>query len=241
MNAAIGVSNILLRSSLRIPRHASSSNLPSLRARKAWICDQCYRRTFSSKTSSACASYPTSYPTIGRTRTGSRVDRLPSVGRPRSKAYSTRDDDGPGRARKELPSHEESRQSPFYKRFSNMMDHAQSNIFIAGQRLNDLTGYSGIEALKKDIEEQGTIVQRSSALECTHKNQSSLSSPPAPRSKQLELHTQTQYLIDPLHNEKSTHSCSENTNGLLSIWNDSQPYTVRTMQMSRLKSQRETR
>jgi len=35
------------------------------------------------------------------------------------------------------------------------MDHLQSNIFIAGQRLNDLTGYSGIEALKKDIEEQG--------------------------------------------------------------------------------------
>ena len=35
------------------------------------------------------------------------------------------------------------------------MDHMQSNIFIAGQRLNDLTGYSGIEALKKDIENQG--------------------------------------------------------------------------------------
>ena len=29
------------------------------------------------------------------------------------------------------------------------------NIFIAGQRLNDLTGYSGIETLKKDIEQQG--------------------------------------------------------------------------------------
>lgn len=35
------------------------------------------------------------------------------------------------------------------------MDHLQSNVFIAGQRLNDLTGYSGIEALKKEIEEQG--------------------------------------------------------------------------------------
>ncbi len=35
------------------------------------------------------------------------------------------------------------------------MDSLQSNIFIAGQRLNDLTGYSGIEALKKDIEQQG--------------------------------------------------------------------------------------
>ncbi|MCJ1349406.1 sensitivity to high expression protein she9 [Peltigera leucophlebia] len=34
------------------------------------------------------------------------------------------------------------------------MDNVQSNIFFAGQRLNDLTGYSGIEALKRDIEEQ---------------------------------------------------------------------------------------
>ncbi len=36
------------------------------------------------------------------------------------------------------------------------MDNLQSNIFIAGKRLNDLTGYSGIEAMKKEIEEQGT-------------------------------------------------------------------------------------
>ncbi|MCJ1463489.1 sensitivity to high expression protein she9 [Pseudocyphellaria aurata] len=41
------------------------------------------------------------------------------------------------------------------------MDHLQSNIFIAGQRLNDLTGYSGIEALKKEIEEQEKTVRTS--------------------------------------------------------------------------------
>jgi sensitive to high expression protein 9 len=35
------------------------------------------------------------------------------------------------------------------------MDQLQSNVFIAGQRLNDLTGYSGIEALKNEIEDQG--------------------------------------------------------------------------------------
>ncbi|KAE8315467.1 sensitive to high expression protein 9-like protein, mitochondrial [Aspergillus transmontanensis] len=34
------------------------------------------------------------------------------------------------------------------------MDNLQSNIFVAGQRLNDLTGYSSIEALKKDIHTQ---------------------------------------------------------------------------------------
>ena len=37
-----------------------------------------------------------------------------------------------------------------------MMDNLQSNVFVAGQRLNDLTGYSSIEALKNDIHFQGT-------------------------------------------------------------------------------------
>lgn len=57
--------------------------------------------------------------------------------------------------RKDLPSQDEERRSRASKKFSHVMDHLQSNIFIAGQRLNDLTGYSGIEALKKDIEGQG--------------------------------------------------------------------------------------
>ena len=59
-------------------------------------------------------------------------------------------------SRENLPSHEEGRRSQVSKRFSHIMDNVQSNIFIAGQRLNDLTGYSGIEVLKKDIEEQGS-------------------------------------------------------------------------------------
>ena len=57
--------------------------------------------------------------------------------------------------RSELPSHEEGRRSHISKSFTRVMDHLQSNIFIAGQRLNDLTGYSGIEALKRDIDLQG--------------------------------------------------------------------------------------
>ena len=63
--------------------------------------------------------------------------------------------DGITDAKTELPSQEESRRSHVAKRFSHVMDNVQSNIFIAGQRLNDLTGYSGIEALKNDIEQQG--------------------------------------------------------------------------------------
>lgn len=55
----------------------------------------------------------------------------------------------------QLPSQSEGQRSHLAKSFSHLMDHMQSNIFIAGQRLNDLTGYSGIEALKKSIEVQG--------------------------------------------------------------------------------------
>ncbi|KAI9741445.1 MAG: sensitivity to high expression protein she9 [Claussenomyces sp. TS43310] len=51
----------------------------------------------------------------------------------------------------ELPSAEEQRRSAISKRFSYFMDALQGNIFIASQRLNDLTGYSGIEALKTSI------------------------------------------------------------------------------------------
>jgi hypothetical protein len=58
-------------------------------------------------------------------------------------------------SREELPSQQDERRSHAARRFSHLMDQLQSNIFIAGQRLNDLTGYSGIEALKKDIERQG--------------------------------------------------------------------------------------
>ena len=53
-----------------------------------------------------------------------------------------------------LPSHQELQRSNISKRFSHLMDTVQSNVFVASQRLNDLTGYSGIEALKRDIEIQ---------------------------------------------------------------------------------------
>lgn len=56
-----------------------------------------------------------------------------------------------------LPSYLENRRSRYSKQFTEMMDNLQSNVFVAGQRLNDLTGYSSIEALKKEIESQGTL------------------------------------------------------------------------------------
>lgn len=57
-----------------------------------------------------------------------------------------------------LPSSLESRRSKMSKQFTSMMDTIQSNVFVAGQRLNDLTGYSGIEALKNEIHSQGTTL-----------------------------------------------------------------------------------
>lgn len=57
-----------------------------------------------------------------------------------------------------LPSEEEGRRSQLSKKFTDMMDNIQSNIFTAGQRINDLTGYSAIEKLKQDIALQGTIL-----------------------------------------------------------------------------------
>lgn len=81
------------------------------------------------------------------------------------RAQSGRASNAASKVREDLPSQKEGQRSNVAKRFSHVMDHLQSNIFVAGQRLNDLTGYSGIEALKKDIERQGQslFVKESSA------------------------------------------------------------------------------
>lgn len=75
----------------------------------------------------------------------------------RSNSSSSKASNVPNAPQHDLPSQEEGRRSPISKRFSHVMDHLQSNIFIAGQRLNDLTGYSGIETLKRNIEAQGLL------------------------------------------------------------------------------------
>lgn len=69
-----------------------------------------------------------------------------------------------------LPSYLENRRSKLSKQFTNMMDNIQSNVFVAGQRLNDLTGYSGIEALKNEIHSQGTGTIPPASILNTHTN-----------------------------------------------------------------------
>lgn len=65
---------------------------------------------------------------------------------------------------KPLPSQISSRYSNLQKQFSSFMDNLQGNIFIASKRLNDLTGYSGIEALKQEIEQQEHSVREARKL-----------------------------------------------------------------------------
>ena len=117
---------------------------------KPWICQRCNsQRIFHVK--------------AGRPKNFSKHEYYPSLkpdpprktGYTQTRTLSSESYNGPEKQRSDLPSQEEGRRSHLSKRFSHVMDHLQSNIFIAGQRLNDLTGYSGIEALKKDIEQQG--------------------------------------------------------------------------------------
>ncbi|CRG84388.1 Sensitive to high expression protein 9 homolog, mitochondrial [Talaromyces islandicus] len=63
-----------------------------------------------------------------------------------------------------LPSEAEGRRSQLSKKFTDMMDTLQSNVFTAGQRLNDLTGYSAIEQLKQDIALQESKVLKARSL-----------------------------------------------------------------------------
>ena len=58
-----------------------------------------------------------------------------------------------------LPSQLAARYSRLRGQFSSFMDNFQTHIFTASKRLNDLTGYSSIEQLKKDIEAQEHAVR----------------------------------------------------------------------------------
>lgn len=102
---------------------------------------------------------------------------------------------GTERGHESLPSEEEGRRSNFSKQFSSVMDNLQSNVFIAGQRLNDLTGYSAIEALKRDIQEQGrfytiNLYSSQSPKATTNPPQSTKSAKPMPESVMQRKPTQ---------------------------------------------------
>lgn len=51
----------------------------------------------------------------------------------------------------ELPSALEARKAQVTKKLNHVMDNLQKNLFVASQHINDLTGYSAIDSLKRDI------------------------------------------------------------------------------------------
>ncbi|CZT45437.1 related to mitochondrion biogenesis protein (She9) [Rhynchosporium secalis] len=145
------------------PRH--SLQIPSRSSLRPSICLQCRIRTQARH----FADSPKSHPPSNASPSGvSNLDpSTPSSFPASGNAQATPPpDDEPNN----LPSAEEGRRMAVTKRFSHLMDHLQGNIFIASQRINDLTGYSGIEALKERItllEKQVTEAQdavRSSRL-----------------------------------------------------------------------------
>lgn len=60
----------------------------------------------------------------------------------------------------ELPSHREKTRWDISKRFSRLMDELLPKLATVGQKVNTFTGtdYSGIEALRREIKEQGTTM-----------------------------------------------------------------------------------
>lgn len=59
-----------------------------------------------------------------------------------------------------LPSTIENKRLGISKKFSTAMNDVQGALFVAGKRLNEVTGYAGIEQMKKAIESQGTLPLR---------------------------------------------------------------------------------
>lgn len=138
--------------------------------------------------------------------------------------------------RDNLPSQDEGQRSHLSKKFSHLMDNVQSNIFFAGQRLNDLTGYSGIEALKRDIQEQGQacfIYLSTEKFLSDILNQRGIFKLPALRSSKPEKPTQLRYLNDPTLSAKSMSCSSANMHGPPMISSASQPSIGLIMQTNR--------
>ena len=131
-------------------RYASQAGSP-------WVCQQCRRQNRILGRFSFQRASDEHYAQFSPRKKNLLLSQLRRASTSGQIARSSKEDEAkPSTSREDLPSHEEGRRSQVSKRFSHIMDNVQSNIFIAGQRLNDLTGYSGIEVLKKDIEEQGS-------------------------------------------------------------------------------------
>lgn len=86
---------------------------------------------------------------------GGANDRSPPSPSPSSKPHTPPISSLLSPVFKNLPSQQDLRRSEMAKKFTKAMEDLQIAVFTAGQKLNVLTGYSEIEALKKSIEALG--------------------------------------------------------------------------------------
>lgn len=116
-----------------------------------------------------------------------------------------------------LPSVLESRRTELSKRFSHAMNDLQAAVFVAGKRLNDMTGYSAIEQMRKAIEAQGKpIATRKNIVKnfrLTGLKQRPTFAQHAPKSKPPKKPSNRPSPGDPPHNVKSMSCYSANTPG----------------------------
>ncbi|KAI1323029.1 hypothetical protein F5Y16DRAFT_384960 [Xylariaceae sp. FL0255] len=83
--------------------------------------------------------------------TSSSSHPLPSSSSPSISSTQTPPPEGPTIPNPDLPSSQNSRRSALNHSLSQFMDRAQTTLFAASQRINDLTGYTSIEVLKEQI------------------------------------------------------------------------------------------
>ncbi|KAK0636814.1 Mdm33 family-domain-containing protein, partial [Bombardia bombarda] len=77
----------------------------------------------------------------------------------------------------ELPSDSEDRRHPLSVRFSTFMDNLQTRVLEASQKINDLTGYSAIEAIKlQNVQLESDVAAAQARLRAARHNYKSLTS-----------------------------------------------------------------
>ncbi|KAI0815955.1 Mdm33 family-domain-containing protein [Xylaria sp. FL0064] len=109
------------------------------------------------KPQNSCSSSASSTPSSHSTATDAYAQAAPidssklDKEQDRPLPQPSRPSPSPSTSNPDLPSAQNSRRSALNQSLSSFMDRAQTALFAASQRINDLTGYSSIETLKSQI------------------------------------------------------------------------------------------
>lgn len=134
-----------------------------------------------------------------------------------------------------LPSHRERQRWDFSKRFSEIMDDVLPKLAVVTQKVNTYTGtdYSGVEALRREIKEQGVYCtgHKSDVANNDQRTSSRLAEPP---SIQQSNHSMSHTPSKPPPRRRSSPCSSASTHGPRATSNDtclsSDPNTSTTRQ-----------